>query len=285
MKAPPSGPKIIDFSSGRDGRRKDSLAGQMASTFKKKEQASRQAALGALSKVLNRRFTLFQNVVLQEKGVPIPMLVVGPTGIWVINLTFVKGMFRASSDLWEESDGGTLNYRPARSNLLTQTLAMADVVRRYLEMCDLPVEKVDAALLLLDSGAHVETNKPAVRLVVADAVGRFAAGLLQPPIIISDDVVKQIVTALADAIPDDGPVEVRDAYSLREIPAPKKRKPLLAPELVNGLATVGQDEPEFIKKVSRQASFSRKQWIWLGILFLVNFAVLIALVLIILASA
>jgi hypothetical protein len=282
--------KTIDFIAESEVNRKIGVVSKASKAlnaiWQRKERKAQEAALGALGKILDNRFVLFRNVSLPNQSLVIPAVLVGPAGIWAINQTAAKGSLRVNGDSWEEKGSKGEGFKPGKVNLLTQTLQMASGVDKYLAEKAIQVPKVEAVLFFLDPGAHIESMRPAVRLVMVDVVNRFGVSLLQSSIILSNESIKQVVAVMMSAIPGyDQPPAIHDKYSLRETRVKKKRAPILNPELTNELARAGEDEPEIIKKVSKQATFTTRQWILLGVLLVVTLLILIVLVLTVLVSA
>ena len=93
----------------------DRMQGFMAygSTWYRDAQAQ-QEIMGQLARVLDNRFVLLRNIVLPGTDVPIPLILAGPTGIWVMLVNGMRGVYRAKSDAWLTMDGG--RFKAAKPN-------------------------------------------------------------------------------------------------------------------------------------------------------------------------
>ncbi|MCP4416837.1 MAG: hypothetical protein GY805_09455, partial [Chloroflexi bacterium] len=89
-------------------------------------------------------------------------------------------------------------------------------------------------------GIHVETNNPAVRIVLVDAFRRYASSIPEMPPVLPPSAVKTIVTLLGEA-------NSKARTPVKEEVSQQRANPLLA--------------------MIDQLKFSRKQWIVLIALF------------------
>ncbi len=132
------------------------------------------------------------------------------------------------------------------------------------------LQNVEAALFFTDPGAHIETERPVIRVVPQDALDRFIAGLIRSPLMINDGLVKGAVAHLTQP-PDD---EDR----LRDVAFGDLEGRLIEDQAVSEPSRLSQltsDEPVVIQNLGRHANFSRRQWIILAALLVGNFCILI----------
>jgi hypothetical protein len=155
---------------------------------------------------------------------------------------------------------------------------MAKAVEKYLSDRAFNIPVLEPLLIFTNPGTHVEAIHPSVRIVLSDAMERFAMGMLQDRTVLSSNQIQQLVDALQGVVDQNQPPEIRDAYSFRDEPPP--RKPVRLPPMPD----VAREEPEIIKKVSQQATFSRRQWLLLALLLAVNIIIVIILVLVVVTS-
>lgn len=248
--------------------------GQILSSRKKK--SPKDLFIQSLRSSLDHRFVLLCNS--QPKGAEESMTLIGPTGIWLVLLSAVKGVFRAAAESWETLDARTGNYKPARPNPMTLARQKTDSLTESLSKLGIELPTIEPIVFFTDPGAHVDTAHPAARIVLVDAVQRFITSILTSPVTLSQDAIQQIVDDyVAENLqePPDAIKEIRDVYSLREKPAPKK------PAEPSRLATMSRDEPEIIKRLAKLFPFTRQQWILIGILLIVNLIILVWLVVVV----
>ena len=229
-------------------------------------------------RILDNQFVLLTNLNLPGSEAPIPMVLIGPPGIWVINATAVKGIFKATEDTWEIMDDRFRRYRLAKPNLLNRTLSMADAVGEVLAEHDLKLERIDSALFLTDPGVHVDTARPKVRIVLVDGLERFGFNLLQSRAIWDKAAIHQVSRALAGeghpALEPKTLEDERDAFSFREsIPENPTQLP---PNII-----YDRSESAMVKNVP----LSAKQLVVLGFMAIVDIAVLVALVILVLSNS
>jgi hypothetical protein len=271
--------KVIDGTQlnriGDKGWTLDRARERLARSWNQKEFEAQDLVAAALQKALDNRHFLFRNLTLEGPDVPIPLILVGPLGVRVIYASVAKGVFRARDDAWEELDNSTQAYKPARPNLITRVGLMARSVQTYLANHGQAVPDVEPVLFFLDPGVHIDLNRPSARIVLVDALDRFAAGLAQAPTMLEADVIQNVINAFVPPPVEGGEAapEVRDAFSFQDMPKPKpaRKAPSLNLEI---------KEPSFFQKLN----FDRRQWTLLAILVAVNILILVGLVMFILLT-
>ena len=95
-----------------------------------------------------------------------------------IHATPIKGFFEAKGEQWNNVVNG--RPLPASSNLLEVVTKRARALQRYLQeqKINLP-NPVEPVLITTDPGAHIDSIRPAVRVVMSDGVKQFASTILQ----------------------------------------------------------------------------------------------------------
>lgn len=167
---------------------------KMGATWVQETQAQ-PGVVAALERGLDKRFTLLRNVTLSGLEISIPMILVGPTGIFVFYVTALRGMYRAKGDLW-----GTLSgekFTPSSVNLLTRANRMARAVQVYLQKQGFEnIGAVEDAILCADPGMHVDSVRPIVRVVQSDALERFAGSIAQGRPLYSQETVAELANRI-----------------------------------------------------------------------------------------
>lgn len=229
-----------------------------------RDMQAQEEAIRALGPVLDNRYTLLRNIVLPDAGVPIPMTLVGPNGIWVLYVSGLRGVYRAKNDTWARMDGG--HFRPVKPNLVRRTHLLARAVQTYLEkqgLHDLP--EVQGALLFTDPNHHVDTISPAVRIVLSDALERFGISITRQPEALTSQQVEEIVAALVAESPEEDDASAPS----EEFPPGKAPTPRPAP-----LAKAGS-LGDFVGHIN----LTSRQWMLLGGLFAAEVLILFLFVL------
>jgi hypothetical protein len=250
----------------------------MGGSWAKKEAPAQESAIAALQKVLDNRFVMLKNVPLKGLDLPIPLVLIGPPGIRVLYASNLKGVFQAREEAWEILDNTTQRFKAARPNLLNRTALMGRAVGLFLTSQNLKIESQEAALVFTNPGTHVDSTRPMVRVVLADALDRYGASLLQSRAFLDQDEVQKIVRVFTgEAEVEKGvekSAEMHDAYSFLDLPPDE---PSQAPRIV----VVDRSEPAVFQRIP----FNRRQLLLLGLLVLVNMIIIIAFIVLILATS
>jgi hypothetical protein len=279
--------KVVNYQASPETDEKSSLVGHLISDLgswqTRTGTRAQETTIQTLKKVLNNRFVMLRGLVLPGLEQPPPLLLVGPPGVWLIEATPIKGVYRAMEDQWEEMDSQTQKFRPAKVNLPAQTAAMAQLVAATLNHRGLAVQSVEAVVYFTQPGAHVEALRPPSRLVQSDGLVRFATSLLQSQIILEPEEVQKIVDSLKEPAPE--PVTSLDDLDLGPLSqtegsaqAAQQKNEVISAQLSAALNT---SEPEIVKRLSRRATFTRRQWLILATLLMVNILVFIAIIIVV----
>jgi hypothetical protein len=138
------------------------------------ELEAQKAVLAHLSRVLGKGFTVIRNQTLGSSGITIPLVIVGPAGVYAAHVTHLHGTYQAKGEGWGQMFG--LNYKPSRVNLITRTQLLARALQAFIERQGVKLPKsVEPIILAANPGLHVETIQPAVRIILVDALERWGA--------------------------------------------------------------------------------------------------------------
>ena len=245
------------------------------SSWREEEQA-KEKTVKYFQGVLNNRFYMLLEVQLEGFEAPIPAIIVGPTGIHVINISAVQGVFRGKGDIWDELDTRKNQYVSAKPNLITRTAGMARSIETYFERRGFAVS-TEPALIVTSPGIHIELETPSIRVILADSLQRYVTYLVQGDLVLDSAEVQNIVDVLNTTMREfDGEnilaieqdeFDYEDEYGLDG----GSRKP-----------TVDVAKFDKISPYIQQMPFSSRQWAALGVLVLVNVIVLAVLAAVIL---
>ena len=153
-----------------------------------------------LDRVLDRRFIVLQNLPLEGLEIPVPLLLIGPTGLSVIYVHAGKGIFRAKQDAWTELNRHSGKFEDSE-NLITCTVEMQKVVDSSLTRQHYAHPPIQAILLFTDPGTHVDSIRPAVRVLMRDALERLGISILQDPVSLNYQDVHRLVGAFDKPTP------------------------------------------------------------------------------------
>ena len=152
------------------------------------ELRGQKAIITFFDRQLEKGYTLIRNLPLGQSGIMVPMILLGPTGIHVIQVTFLRGRYEVRGDTWNVEAGE--KFKPAPVNLVQQTIRMAHAVQAFIERqgVKLPVSP-EPVLIAGEPGLHIETVRPAVRAVMIDGIKSFVTGLTTASLVLSAEQV------------------------------------------------------------------------------------------------
>ena len=164
------------------------------------ELQAQKAIISYLDKQLDKGYTLFRNYTLGKSGITVPIILLGPAGIQVIQVAYMRGRFEAKGEAWNMEAGE--GYKPAPVNLIQQTLRMTRAVKAFIERqgSRVPVE-IEPVLIAGDPGMHIENVRPAVRVLMIDGVRSYVSSLAVAQPVLTPEKVYELVDRLANPHP------------------------------------------------------------------------------------
>src|ERR1043165_7618909 len=197
--------KIIDKTPLLDENGKLSIVQQVQGMLKygfnwPNELAAQKAIMTFFEHNLEKGYTLIRNLTLGASGIMVPLILLGPTGIHVVYVTYLRGRYEARGKEWNEASGD--EYKPASVNLIQRTIRMANAVRAFIERqgVRLPVD-VEPVLIAGDPGLHIESVRPAVRVLMIDGVRSFVSSLANASPVLSIEAVHEFTERLINPRP------------------------------------------------------------------------------------
>ena len=185
---------------------------------------AQEVIITQLGKALSNKYILLRNVQLEGLEIPIPLILVGPPGVFVMYTSALKGVYRAKGETWSVMNNRTRKFDPARPNLITRILLMTRAVEAFLARRGHRLLEIQSVLLFSNPGTHVDAIRPAVRVVLMDGLERFISSLAQTRTFLAGEDIQSIIDAIlqppASSAPGaaggETPVQVqeRDAPSL-----------------------------------------------------------------------
>ena len=235
-----------------------------------KEVEAQKSVIAVLEKNLDKRFTLLLNSTPPALGATIPLILVGPTGVYAMSVTNFVGTLRAKGDQWGTITGNT--FKPEKPNLLTRTERMARAIQVFLQRqgyADLT--SVEAVLLCADPALHVDSMRPIIRIVMRDALERFSVTIAQGRAILNPESVFDIVNRL-QTLPSP-PEPVASASPAANVAENESYAPNFDQPRSDAMPVFPGDIPPLnlpaAAPAQRRAGINRKQWIFLIIMFVI----------------
>ena len=156
---------------------------------------AQDAVIAILEKVLGEKYVLVRNVTLPDTEIELPLVLVGPQGVFLINVAHERGVYRAKDDEWGTVRGE--KFVPAAINQVKRTLKLGQVLQVYLDRAGFKgMLVVEPILMSADPGTHIESTRPAVRIIMSDALERFAISINQTRAILNADAIFKIVKTI-----------------------------------------------------------------------------------------
>jgi hypothetical protein len=227
----------------------------------RQSRKSQEELIEILGTVLGNDCVLLRDVMIPRVGRPIPLVLITPASLMVINPKSRQGFFRAEGKRWEEL-GRDDEYRLAQNNLIRETWLYQKTIEGYLKQHSFSAPTDRGVMIFVSPETVVEAIRPRVRVIQADGIKNFARELaISKPIFSNLDFRTAIKLLSEPRIPKK---------------KPKKRVPKEAPEPVVPEAIAKVDES--LEKVTRRANFTRREWVIIGSLIALVIIVLIVLI-------
>lgn len=213
--------KIIDKTPLQDAKGNISFTARIQGTLKYglswfAELEAQKVAIAQMDRYLEKGFVLIRNFTLPNSEIVIPLVLIGTGGVSVIYVTPLKGRFEAKGDQWNTiNDKG--EGQPAGINLIDRVSKLATVFQKYLKIQKVEMQMpVEAILIAVDPGAHIESTRPVARVVKSDAIKQFAGSLSKARAIWSAEFVHALAERVVDPAPPEEPKPVITAPAFSE---------------------------------------------------------------------
>ncbi|MFN3741164.1 MAG: hypothetical protein ACK4VW_00650 [Anaerolineales bacterium] len=197
--------KLIDQTPFLDANGNLSLIGRIRGMLKygldwPAELEAQKSVLTRLEKVLEKGVVAIRNYPLAEGAVLVPLILIGPPGLFLLQVTGARGLFEAKGEEWNTLVGEVAH--PARINLIRRAKRFARAIEVLLERqgVSLPAA-IEPVLVAADPGLHVQTLRPAIRIILSDAIERFALSLAQARPILSPMQVQDLTERILNPRP------------------------------------------------------------------------------------
>ena len=209
--------KIIERSEFRDEEGAISLENRIRGSFRHGLKwygwmQAQETTTQRLEKCLDREHTLLRNVIIPGTTVIVQMILLSPQGVRVLEPSPIKGVYRAKGEEWLKFDSRGRRFKRSQPNLQTRTLNNAQVVQRYLKEQGYPLPEVEAVLIFTKPRTHVDSARPRVRIVQADAIDHFAANIQEfQPIMDQEDIDALTEALINPKLPEPEPTPEPEA--------------------------------------------------------------------------
>ena len=164
------------------------------------ELEAQKAIITFFDRHLEKGYTLIRNMTLGASGIVVPLILLGPTGIYVIHVTYLRGRYEARGNAWNEESGD--GYKPANVNLVQRTSRMAHAVKAFIERQGVKVPvPIEPVLISGNPGLHIESVKPAIRVMMIDGIKSFVTGLASGTPVLRAEAVHEFTERIVNPRP------------------------------------------------------------------------------------
>lgn len=168
------------------------------------ELEAQKVIVTQLDRALEKGFILIRNLTLPGSEIVEPIILIGPPGVYVIYVTHLSGFYEAKGDQWGTTNNG--RFSPAPINLMSRVARLAKVLQVYLERQGISLPgPVEPVLIASSPAMHIESMRPAVRVVMSDAVKQFASSLLQARPLMRSEFVYDLADRIVTPRPKSAP--------------------------------------------------------------------------------
>ncbi len=165
-----------------------------------KELAAQKAIITFFDRNLEKGYTLIRNYTLGQSGIMVPIILLGPTGIYVVHISYLRGRYKVIGDTWNMEAGE--DFKPAPVNVIERTMRMAKAVRAFIERQGVKVPvNVEPILIAGDPGLHIETQRPAIKVMMIDGIKSFVTTLTTGQPVLSTENVYEFTERLINPRP------------------------------------------------------------------------------------
>ncbi len=238
--------------------------------FGKTAEHAEDAIIARFMRGLDNRFVMLHNLPAEGSGDRLPAILIGPTGVVLLNVSNAQGYFRAKEDTWWEMSKTTHRFNPARPNLIKQSQEYSEQLAAILDKRERAHPEIVPVLVFANPGVHVETSNPAMRIVLMDGVENLIGDIMNSEEVLAPNEVNFLADTLdiignpAKAIPMG---EGEDFFG-RDLLEPEQKASFSLPKIK--LPTRVSLPP-----VEEKLKFSPRQWLIIEILMVLVILVLV----------
>ena len=247
--------------------------------FGKADENAEDALITRLLRGLDNRYILLRNLLVEESNEIFPPIIIGPTGVILLNISSIQGDFRAKDDSWWEMSKTTHNYNPGRPNLLKQSQELAEKLASQLDKRQKSHPEIIPVLVFANPGVQVEMSNPITRIVLMDGVENLIGAISNSDEILAPNDINILVDALeVMGNPEKAiPMGEGEDFFGRDLLEPEKKASFSLPKVKIPTKIA-------LPAIEKKLNFSPRQWLIIEILMILLILVLIAAIIYILVA-
>lgn len=161
---------------------------------------AQRAIITYFDRQLEKGYTLIRNYSLGQSGIMVPIILLGPTGMYVIHIAQERGRYEVKGDTWNVESGES--YKPAPVNLIQRTMRMANALKVFIERqgVKLPVP-IEPVLIAGDPGMHIESVRPAIKVMMIDGIKSYVSNLATGHPVLSTEMIYELTERIINPRP------------------------------------------------------------------------------------
>ena len=166
-----------------------------------RDTQAQQVLIQHLGSALDNSYTLVSNVPVPGFSIPVPLVLIGQTGLRTFCVSADKGIFSLKGEQWYKLDEQKEQYQPSRPNLVRRTAMMSRAIIEHLKEKGIYLDESEATLFFTQPGIHIDAPESPVRLLQSDGIDRFTADLLNEDIVLDSMELQRITDILIKSKP------------------------------------------------------------------------------------
>jgi hypothetical protein len=246
----------------------------------KTDEHADNAIVARFMRGLDNRFVMLRNLQLEGLGEAFPPILIGPSGLIVLNVSRAKGIFKATEGSWWEMSKTTHRFGPGRPNLIKQSQEYSQKLAGLLDTHGKAHPAILSVLIFANPGVHIETSNPAIRIVLMDGVDSLIASILNSEEVLEPNEINFLSDTLEIMVNPEKAIPMGEGEDFfgRDLFVPEKKAPPKLPKV-----SIPTDLP--LPPVEEKLKFTQKQWILLAVLLVMTIVVLMSAILFTLGNA
>lgn len=157
-----------------------------------------------LAQYLDDAYVLLRNVTPPGLTHDADLIIVGPTGLWAVEVAYLKGLFKVDGVNWM-SYTSKLEFEKVEPNLASQVRENAQAIFDFLREKKFSVPWVNPVIMLANSQIDVRTEEAAVAIIRPDGIEQYIAENILPaePVFNPDEAINVAEAIIALGEPDE----------------------------------------------------------------------------------
>ena len=163
---------------------------------------AQQVLIQQLGNLLDNSYTLITNIPVPGFSIPVPLVLVGKTGLRMFCVSADTGIFSLKDGKWYKLDEQKEQYRSSRPNLVSRTALMSRAIIEYLKEKGIFVDEAEPTLFFTKPGVHIDADESPVNLLQSDGVDRYTSNLVNEDVILDAMELQRITEILIKSKPN-----------------------------------------------------------------------------------